>query len=229
LDCSLSFLKILKEFANALHFRILFNTNPIEKAFYTTQRKYQYECIQEGCHKAFLTYKGIKTDSKGYEKKTYRSSEKDCKDCPLRAQCCGQVSKFKKIDESIHKPLYDKMHQKLTENKAYHRRLAKRRSSTVEPVLGTLINHHNMRRINARGMAQANKHVLMAALCYNLKKYLKFSRKLPQIMAKRIAIPQGMLFAIKNDILRPIFSRNTPSNFLDFFLSQQKYGRLKRL
>jgi len=69
----------------------------------------------------------------------------------------------------------------------------------------------------------------MVALCYNLKKYLKFSRKLPQIMAKRIAIPQGMLFAIKNDILRPIFSRNTPSNFLDFFLSQQKYGRLKRL
>jgi len=47
--------------------------------------------------------------------------------------------------------------------------LVKRRSSTVEPVLDTLINHHNMRRINSRGMAQANKHVLMTALCYNLK------------------------------------------------------------
>ncbi|WP_299181047.1 transposase [uncultured Chryseobacterium sp.] len=60
-------------------------------------------------------------------------------------------------------------------------------SSTVEQVLGTLINHHNMRRINSRGMTQANKHVLMATLCYNLKKHLKFTCKLPQIMA----IPKG--------------------------------------
>lgn len=82
-------------------------------------------------------------------------------------------------DSSIHKPLYDKMHKKLTENKSYHRRLVKRRSSTVEPVLGTLINHHNMKRINSRGLAQANKHVLMAALTYNLNKYLKFIVKKP--------------------------------------------------
>src|SRR5690606_8217624 len=106
---------------------------PEREGFLYNENLNQYECIQEGGHNSFLTYKGIKTDSKGYEKKTYRSSEKDCKDCPLRAQCCGQVSKFKKIDESIHKPLYDKMHKKLTENKAYHRRLVKRRSSTVEP------------------------------------------------------------------------------------------------
>jgi hypothetical protein len=80
------------------------------------------------------------------------------------------------------------MHTKLNRNKAYTRRLSKRRSSTVEPVLGTLINHHNLKRINSRGMAQANKHVLMAALCYNLKKYLKFTRKtittIPQIMVQ---------------------------------------------
>jgi hypothetical protein len=54
----------------------------------------------------------------------------------------------------------------------------KRRSAPVELVLGTLINHHSMKRVNTRGMAGANKHVLMAALCYNLKKYLNFSRSL---------------------------------------------------
>ncbi len=137
----------------------------------------QYECIKEGGNKAILLFKGAKTDSKGYSKHIYRSSETACKDCRLREECCGAVTKFKKIDDSVHKPLYDQMHQKLTANKAYHRRLVKRRSATVEPVLGTLINHHNMKRINSRGMAQANKHVLMAALSYNLKKYLKFSRK----------------------------------------------------
>jgi hypothetical protein len=34
-----------------------------------------------------------------------------------------------------------------------------------------------MKRVNTRGIKQANKHVLMAALTYNLKKYLKFITK----------------------------------------------------
>jgi hypothetical protein len=68
------------------------------------------------------------------------------------------------------------MHQKLKNKAAYAKRISKIRSRTVEPVLGTLINFLNMRRINTRGMAQANKHVLMAALCYNLKKLMHFSR-----------------------------------------------------
>jgi hypothetical protein len=68
------------------------------------------------------------------------------------------------------------MHQKLKNKAAYAKRISKIRSRTVEPVLGTLINFLNMRRINTRGMAQANKHVLMAALCYNLKKLMSFSR-----------------------------------------------------
>jgi hypothetical protein len=51
------------------------------------------------------------------------------------------------------------MHRKLNKDKNYTRFLTKRRSSTVEPVLGTLINHHNMKRVNARGIAQANKYL----------------------------------------------------------------------
>ncbi|UWX66524.1 transposase [Empedobacter stercoris] len=93
--------------------------------------------------------------------------------------------------ESIHKPLYDKMHEKLTQNKAYHRRLVKRRSATVEPVLGTLINFFNMKKINSRGMAQANKHVLMSSLSYNLKKYLRFIFKIPRILAQVVSLKQG--------------------------------------
>ena len=89
-------------------------------------------------------------------------------DCPLRESCCGKVTKFKKIEDSIYKPLYDKMHEKLNKNKNYLRFLTKRRSSTVEPVLGTLINFHSMKRVNTRGMQNANKHVLMVSLTYNL-------------------------------------------------------------
>lgn len=98
----------------------------------------------------------------------------------------------------VYSSLYDRMYKKLTENKSYHRRLVKRRSSTVEPVLGTLINHHNMRRINSRGMAQANKHVLMAALCYNLKKYLKFTLKSSNIFSLKINIVGKYLLSCIN-------------------------------
>jgi hypothetical protein len=38
---------------------------------------------------------------------------------------------------------------------------------------GTLINFLNIRRLNSRGMASANKHVLLSAMCYNLKKLMK--------------------------------------------------------
>ena len=116
-----------------------------------------YRCLKEGGNKAVLPFKKILTDSKGYQKKSYRSSEKYCKDCPLRESCCGKVTKFKKIEDSIHKPLYDKMHEKLNKNKNYMRFFTKRRSSTVEPVLGTLINFHSMKRVNTRGMQNAHK------------------------------------------------------------------------
>lgn len=131
-------------------------------------------------------YKGERTDSKGYVKKTYRSSETDCKNCPLRTQCCGVVSKFKKIDDSIDKSYYDRMHQKPTSQPVYAKRMSRIRSKTVEPVLGTLINFLNMKRLNTRGMASANKHVLLRAPCYNLKKLMKFNRIKTKIQAQAL-------------------------------------------
>jgi len=58
------------------------------------------------------------------------------------------------------------------------------RQSTVEPVFGTLIEHLGLRKMNTIGIRQANKNMLMAAVAYNLKKYLKFERKTVNNMAK---------------------------------------------
>jgi hypothetical protein len=69
------------------------------------------------------------------------------------------------------------MHAKKQANPQYFSRISKIRSRTVEPVLGTLTNFLNMKRVNTRGIKQANKHVLMSALCYNLKKMLKFEHQ----------------------------------------------------
>src|SRR5690606_10790111 len=117
----------------------------------------------------------------GYQMKVYRSSAKDCGHCPLRSKCIGK-SDYKKIDDTIDKPLYDRMHARLQTNKA--KRMKKLRSSTVEPVLGTLVNYLNMRRVNTRGIQQANKCMLMAAVAYNLKKLMKFTTKKVQTDVK---------------------------------------------
>ena len=100
-----------------------------------------------------------------------------------------KVSKFKKLDDSIDKPYYDRMHQKLTAKPAYAKKLSRIRSRTVEPVLGTLINFMNMKRLNSRGMASANKHVLLSALSYNLKKLMKFTRPKAKTVSNALQKP----------------------------------------
>jgi hypothetical protein len=130
-----------------------------------------------------LPFKKIQTNSLGYKMKVYRSSSKDCGACSLRNVCIGK-SDFKKIDDSVDKPLYDRMHARLQTAKA--KRMKTLRSSTVEPVLGTLINYLGMRRVNTRGIKQANKCMLMAAVAYNLKKLLKFTTKKVQADVKAL-------------------------------------------
>nr|WP_246011730.1 transposase [Flavobacterium piscinae] len=189
---------------------------PEREGFVYNKAENYYQCTKEGGNQAKLLFKGEKTDPKGYTKRTYRSSESDCKKCPLREQCCGMKTNFKKIDDSIHKELYDKMHQKLTQNPEYAKRMVKVRSKTVEPVLGTLINFLNMKRVNTRGIKQANKHVLMATMTYNLKKYLKFMVRKPKSHAQVVSIKlrevntclKTFLFKLKSTFLRQLIFKN---------------------
>lgn len=66
-----------------------------------------------------------------------------------------------------------------------------------------------MKRVNTRGIKNANKHVLMASLTYNLKKYLRFIVKKTSVLAQVIKQTQEKyftflkttLFGLKNSIL----------------------------
>lgn len=139
----------------------------IKESFTYDAQNDQYIC-QQG---AKLPFKNPRTNKMGYTNKEYRSSAKDCSTCPLRSTCIGK-SDYKKITVTIDKPYYDRMHQRMQTQKA--RRMKKLRSSTVEPVIGTLANYLAMKRVNTRGLQQANKCMLMAATVYNLKKLLNF-------------------------------------------------------
>ena len=59
-----------------------------------------------------------------------------------------------------------------------------KRQSTVEPVFGTLTQFLGMRKINTIGIKQANKVMMMAAMAYNLKKYVKFTQNKVVSLAK---------------------------------------------
>ncbi len=59
----------------------------------------------------------------------------------------------------------------------YAKKMKKRRQATVEPVLGTLINFMGLRRIWTRGIKNANKFMLGAAIAYNLKKWLNYEEQ----------------------------------------------------
>jgi transposase len=158
---------------------------PEREGFIYNPEHDRYEC-QRG-NRAHLPFKREVTNAKGNVARVFRTSSKDCKTCPLRSECVGKTA-YKVITESIDKPYYDAMHQRLQSK--YAKRLMKRRSSTVEPVLGTLVNFTNMRRVNTRGLASANKHVLMAALTYNLKKYMKRPWKNRKTLSLSMQIPQ---------------------------------------
>ena len=97
------------------------------------------------------------------------------------------------------------------------KRLKKMRSSTVEPVLGTLINFRPdsivwMKRIWTRGIKNANKFMIGAAIAYNLKKFMNYREKKVKVVAmemRKEKIQDGMNknFRFMNIIFtRKIFS-----------------------
>lgn len=109
-------------------------------------------------------------------RKMYWTSRTDCKDCPCKTECIGNKP-FKAIEDTIDKPYYDRMNERVTSKKGKHMKTL--RSATVEPVLATLLCFVGMRKVYTKGIDLANKHVLMAATAYNIKKLLRYNGEKP--------------------------------------------------
>ena len=92
------------------------------------------------------------------------------------------------------------MHVRMQNKNA--KRMMRLRSSTVEPVLGSLINFTGMRRIYTRGIKSANKFMLAAAIAYNLKKLLKWNAPKRISVCSRLEIS---LILTKGWVLSTIF------------------------
>lgn len=145
-----------------------------------------------------LVYKGIYKDG-NYYNKHYGLNKKDCESCSFSTECSARIKgKGARIKETVDRPYYERMHVRMQSKKA--RRLMKKRQSTVEPVIGTLVNYLGIKRVNVRGLAQANKCITLAAVAYNLKKMLKTGtnyiqqqqQELIKTKNKGLAMPYGI-------------------------------------
>ena len=183
---------------------------PEREGFTYDKENDRYTCSR-GVH---LPFKKLTTTSLGYKMKVYRSSSKDCGPCPLRRVCIGK-SDFKKIDDSVDKPFYDRMHARL--QSVRREKIRQLRSSTVEPVLGTLVNFLAMRRVNTRGIKQANKCILMSAIAYNLKKLLKWEQRKINTTAIALKKATKRSFFYFLNLRRSILAHNLPES--QFILS----------
>jgi transposase len=127
----------------------------------------------------YLTFKKIKLDPKGNCFRHYRTCRMDCRDCPLKQQCIGKQHECQ-LRVTIYKDYYERAIKRV--KCSFGRRMKYLRQSTVEPVLGSLINYYAMSSVNTRGIELAHKCMLMAAIAYNLKKYMKYSPRIINLM-----------------------------------------------
>ena len=118
-----------------------------------------------------MVFKGYRVEN-GSLKKHYLTSRADCKGCPIKEECI-KSSHEKKINITAYLEEYERMRKKVTSLEGKIKKTL--RSSTAEPVFGTLTNFLGMRKVNTRGIENANKSMLMSAMAYNLKKMLKFN------------------------------------------------------
>ena len=110
------------------------------------------------------------------------------------------MSDSQQMHITLYKEYYDRALERAKTRKAKYYKTV--RQSTVEPVFGTLINFMGMRKINTRGIESANKAMLMAAIAYNLKKYMKF--KVPD--ARNTAVQIKTFFFAEMELIKAILS-----------------------
>lgn len=156
-----------------------------------------------------VTFRNQKMEN-GNLKDNYFTTRADCKGCPIKTQCIGK-SHEKRINITAYREEYELNIERVKSRRG--RYMKGKRQSTVEPVFGTLKEFMGLRKVNTIGIRQANKCMHLAAIAYNLKKYLKFTTKKVKSGANALrnskdVIPtllKAELLAFQN-VLRLLFS-----------------------
>lgn len=135
-------------------------------------------------HNKKLLHKKTYTNAAGSLMKSYRSTRKDCKECPFRNECLGKKAQEKKFELSYYMEEYDRAYKR--QQTKHFKRMVKLRHGTIEPVFGNLINYYGLRKINTKGITGAHKCMLLSATAFNLKKLMKFISRKRKVRAQSV-------------------------------------------
>ncbi len=138
--------------------------HPIREGFHYDSSQNVYVCRNE----KLLYYHGIKIE-KGFANHYYHARVKDCKECPLKKECCS-TKRRQSLTFSVYRHYHQRMQERVESKEG--KKMIGPRMATVEPVFGSLLNYYGMKRVNAKGKQAAHKFMLMAATAYNLQKLL---------------------------------------------------------
>lgn len=156
---------------------------------FTYDREHDHWTCRNGKH---VTFRKVHVEKDGNMKRRYLTTRKDCKGCPFKEQCIPKNHE-KRIDITYYRDEYERAIARVKSKQGQY--FKRKRSSTVEPVFGTLTQFMGLRRINTRGIGNANKVMLCAAMAYNLKKYLKFTKNKVESVAQSMQVATSSLLS----------------------------------
>lgn len=140
---------------------------PEIEGFPYDKEKDQYTCAMGKS----IPFKRFNKSQDGSLLKNYWSAHKDCKNCPLKTDCIPN-SNSKKINRSAYGEEYQRAYSQQHSKRG--KQMKRLRQSTVEPVFGSLVHYYGLNKIGVIGKPGAHKVMLMSAIAFNLKKYMKF-------------------------------------------------------
>ncbi len=107
----------------------------------------------------------------------YRSRERDCKACPLKSQCCPNMT-FRKITRSIHERARDVARQ-IALTPEYQRSRCERKK--VEMLFAHLKSILKLDRLRLHGLSGASDEFTLAAIAQNLRRMARLVAQGPPV------------------------------------------------
>jgi hypothetical protein len=117
-----------------------------------------------------LPFRSLEYSTEGKPLKAYWTTRSDCATCPLKQKCILKAG-TKRIVKTIYEEEYQRAH--FRQQTTAGRRMKGLRQGTVEPVFGSFTQYYGLNKITVLGIDGAHKTMLMAAIAFNIKKYMK--------------------------------------------------------
>ncbi|MFD3003603.1 IS1182 family transposase [Pontibacter toksunensis] len=117
-----------------------------------------------------LPFKGFDHTPDGRLTKNYWAAPGDCRQCASKPTCAPKA-RCRKITRTAYDEQYLRAYARQQSRRG--KRMKKLRQSTVEPVFGSLVHHYGLSRIGVLGKSGAHKVMLMAAVAFNIRKYMR--------------------------------------------------------